>query len=277
MEQLVPTEQLGDYQGYFLEPHVALVYASIVAGNTAAQLWEMAEADGPPHLLLWDKGNNVFYLAGECKASAAYQPLADLITTRLRPQALVERRPRFKVRALSASLEQALPSIFANATLREYPLIFYAHDATSRPPQVAPPTLAGVSIVPLTEAVLMERNLVNSADVRTEIRWMWPSEDRFFVAGFGTLALVHDQIICWCTAEYVGPQRCGVGITTLRPYEGRGVATATAASFVQQARHRGLTACWECGRDNHGSARVAEKVGFVCQAEEQYWLGSFTD
>ncbi len=231
--------------------------------------------DGSPLLLLWDKGNNVFYLAGECRASSSCPQLTEIVTTQLRPQALAEGRSRFKVRALSASLEQSLPSIFANVPLRAYPVLFSVHDTTSSLPRIAPPTLAGVSIVPLTQAVLMEQHLAHSEDVCAEIRWMWPAEDRFFTAGFGTLAIVHDQIICWCTAEYVGPQRCGIGITTLRPYEGRGVATATAACFVQQAQQRGLTACWECGSDNRGSRRVAEKVGFVCQAEERYWLGSF--
>jgi RimJ/RimL family protein N-acetyltransferase len=111
--------------------------------------------------------------------------------------------------------------------------------------------------------------------VQAEIEWMWPSEEHFYRHGFGTLALLHGQIVCWCTAEYVGPTRCGIGITTIQAYERRGVATATAAAFVHAAQQRGLTACWECNSANRGSIRVAEKVGFVCQAEESYWTSSF--
>jgi GNAT superfamily N-acetyltransferase len=275
MEHLALTEQLEDYQSYFPGPHLELVRASIAAGNTAAHLWVVSQVDGSPLLLLWDKGNNVFYFAGEGQAPLPYPQLAAIVTTQIRPQALAEGKPYFKVRVLSAPLEQALPYIFSNITLREYPVLFYVHDTTSAQPTISSPTLADVRIIPLTHAILTQPGLAHSDDVCAEIHWMWPSEDRFFTHGFGTLAIMHDQIICWCTAEYVSPQRCGIGITTLPPYERRGVATATAAHFVQEARQRGLTACWECGRDNHGSVRVAEKVGFVRRAEEQYWIGSF--
>jgi GNAT superfamily N-acetyltransferase len=275
MEHLALTEQLEDYEGYFPGAHLELVRASITAGNTAAHLWIVSQVDGAPLLLLWDKGNNVFYLAGECQASLPYPQLAAIVTTQIRPQALAEGKPHFKVRALSAPLEQALSYIFCDVTLHQYPMLFYVHDTEPPRPKIAPPTLADVRIISLTREVLRQRGLAHSDDVRAEIRWMWPSEDRFFTHGFGTLAIMHDQIICWCTAEYVSPQFCGIGIATLPPFERRGVATATAAHFVQQARQRGLTACWECGRDNHGSVRVAEKLGFVRQAEERYWIGSF--
>jgi len=180
MEQLALTEQIADYRGYLPGPHLELVCASIAAGNTAAQLWAVAQVDGPPLLLLWDKGNNVFYLAGECQASSSYPQLAAMVATHLRPQALAEGKPHFKVRALSAPLEQALPYIFANVALREYPMLFYVHGTATTRPHITPPALADVLIIPLTHTVLTHRGLAHSDDVLTEIRWMWPSEDRFF-------------------------------------------------------------------------------------------------
>ena len=277
MEHAGLIEQIERYRGYLPGPHLDLVCASMAAGNTAGDLWALPQGDRDqlPLLLLWDKGNNVFYLAGEARTPAALAYLAEVVDARLRPQALAEGTPHFKARALSPSLERALPDIFAPVALRTYPSLFYAYDAGAPPAEGAPPPLPDVTIVPLTRAALTRGSLVRSEEVRAEIRWMWPSEDRFFADGFGTLALVHGQIICWCTAEYVSPRRCGIGITTMPAYERHGVATATAARFVREAQRRGLTACWECGHDNHGSVRVAEKVGFRRVAAETYWIGSF--
>lgn len=104
---------------------------------------------------------------------------------------------------------------------------------------------------------------------------MWPSEERFYEHGFGIVAVLDGEIICWCTAEYVSPTRCGIGIATSPRYERRGIATAAASHFVREARQRGVTAYWECDVTNRGSVRVAEKVGFVRESEETYWIGSF--
>lgn len=197
-----------------------------------------------------------------------------MVEAQLRPHALAAGRPRFKARALSPSLEPALPAIFARVALRAYPTLFYS--ATAPPPGAIAPPPPGVTIVPLSRAALTHRGLAHGEEVRAEIRSMWPSEERFFTDGFGTLAIARDQIIGWCTAEYVDPRRCGIGIATLPPYARRGVATATAARFVREAQRRGIAACWECGAANRGSVRVAEKVGFTRVAAETYWSGSFT-
>ena len=269
------TAQLEHYRAAFPGPHLDLVCAAIMAGNTAGRLWTLPQEDAPPVVVLWDKGNNVIYLAGDCHAPSVLPRLADLLTTHLRPQALDEGTPHVMVRALSSSLEHALPRLFPGVTLHAYPTLFSRDDATRPLHPNAPPRVPDVAIIPLTPALLTDGAVAHSDAMRAEIRWMWPTEDRFVAEGFGTLAVARNAIIGWCTAEYVGPQQCGIGITTLPPYERRGVATAMAARFVQMARQRGLTACWECGRANHGSVRVAEKLGFMPLAEETYWVGSF--
>ena len=106
---------------------------------------------------------------------------------------------------------------------------------------------------------------------------MWRSEKQFNTHGFGSIAVLGNAIICFCTAEYVGRTRCGIGIATDDRYQRQGVATAVTAHFVREARARGLTPCWECDATNTASVRVVEKAGFVWQVDETYWIGSLTD
>lgn len=243
-----------------------LVVASVLAGNTAAQLWV---ADGPDDLaLLWDKGNNVFYLAGQ-QAAAARDDLAHFIGGELRERASAAGRARFKVRALAPAIEAALPMLFAGMELHPYPehLLCYAR---AQPPDAPAPTLE-----PLRWAAVDRALLDRSAEIRDEVAWMWPSLAQFDQHGFGCAALHDEQIVCWCTAEYVGPTHCGIGIATLPAYERRGLATATAARFVAECLRRGLTPYWECAAANAPSLRVAHKLGFAPIDTPLFWLGMF--
>jgi len=255
------------------------VVASILAGNTAGQLWEIPGEGQRSVLLLWDKGNDVFYLTGEGHETLARNRLADLISHQALPQAKAEGVRRFKVRALSESLEPILPQIFAGVDLHASPSLFCVHDPASNTEIVPAPSMSGVYLERITGATFAEGAYAGSEQVRDEIRGMWPSEERFHECGFGMLAIrdgggADPEIVCWCTAEYVGPTHCGVGIATNPAFERRGIATATALSFVGEARARGLTPCWECGVLNLASRRVAQKAGFVRVEEPRYWVGS---
>lgn len=274
MEHPPLAQQLDRYRSHFVGPHLDLVLASMAMGNTAGQLWEILEEDVSPLLLLWDQGNNVLYLTDDAHPQSALSALTGVVNQHLRPQALAAGASRLKVRALAPWLEEAMPRIFPGIPLHASPALFSVHEAGTRLP-IAPPAVPGMSMVPITSDTLRRDRYAYMDQVRDEIRGMGPSEDRFYQHGFGALAVLDDEIICWCTAEYVGPTHCGIGIATAPRYEGRGVATATAAQFVQQARERGVTPCWECALANYASVRVAEKVGFVCQAEETYWIGEF--
>ena len=137
------------------------------------------------------------------------------------------------------------------------------------------PAVAGVRFVPIDRALLADEALTNADEVRSEVRWMWSSEERFLERGFGVAALVERHILCWCTAEYVSRKACGIGITTDAGCRSRGIATATAARFVAECRTRGLAPYWECAGDNLPSVRVAEKLGFEILEETTVLRGAF--
>lgn len=252
-----------------------MVVDSMLAGNTAGQLWNV-QTKSAPLLVLWDRGNEVFYLAGDAATDLSIEALRATVAEELLPRAQANGVHRVKVRVLSPSLEENLPRIFPGIPLRPTITRFSVHDALL-PTSIRRPRLPDIRFLAITSGLLMNDGLTHMDSVREEIRGMWPSEDRFNTHGFGTLAILDNEVICWCTAEYLGPTHCGIGIATDTRYQCRGVATATAAYFVQEARARGLVPCWECDAANVASVRVAEKAGFVWKAEERYWIGAMTD
>jgi RimJ/RimL family protein N-acetyltransferase len=252
-----------------------MILASVAEGNTEAQTWAFAHPDDAAlFVLLWDKGNNVFYLFGALPCDEALRDLEKVVDAEVRKRAVAEGMAHFGVRALLPSPAEVVPRIFHREALHRRKHLFYSFDRT-QPEEVAIPTVEGVTFVPLDDALLERDDLANIQRVREEIRWMWPSEERFRQRGFGYAAAVDDAVICWCTAEYMSRRACGVGIEAGRGYRNRGVGTATAARFVQEALRRGITPHWECDAENGASVRVAEKVGFEKVEEATFWRGTF--
>lgn len=87
-------------------------------------------------------------------------------------------------------------------------------------------------------------------------------------ASFGVCPVTADALVGWCLSEYNTGDRCEVGIATLPPHGGQGLATATGAAFVQQALARGITRIgWHCHAENRPSWATALKIGFTKVAD----------
>jgi GNAT superfamily N-acetyltransferase len=266
MVQEIALDRIGAYAEQLRGPHIELVVGAALAGNSAAQLWQIDQSA----VVLWDQGNNVLYLGGELIGESTQQKLTELIHISIRPRSIQLGRHYFKIRALTPSIESKLDSLFHGIALRELPTLLYT--LTSARPAV---TVEGIRLLPIDRALLSSPLLANIEHIRSEIQSMWPSEVRFCTHGFGWAAAIENQLICWCTAEYLSADRCGIGIATVPEFERRGIATATAAQFVRTASQRGMTPYWECRADNIGSIRVAEKLGFELLTQERYWAGMF--
>lgn len=260
----------------FNTPPARLAAASIGAGNTAGRLW--IDSEGPTALpgraasatVLWDQGNNILYLQAALDDESSLRRLLAEIGN----AAVEAGLQRFGVRAMDSDTESLVPRLFATLLVGERQSMFWEWPAGRRP-ATTNPELAGVRWEPIDAGLLARQDIAGLDEVRQEVGWMWPSLERYERYGLGSAALLEQQLVCWCTAEYVGPGRCGIGIATEEQHRGRGLATATAAHFVQQALERDLTPCWECGADNTASARVAARLGFELLEQHTTWQGSF--
>ena len=265
---------IEDYVKYFPGPQPGMVLASVVEGNTEAQLWYASQPDNNIVCLLWDKGNNVFYLSGQLVLSETIKDLASLINTHVKEKAIKEGLSYFKVKTLSSSLENSITDIFQNSPLHKTNKLFYTLWA-KRLKTIPNPKLEGIQYHSIDAHFLEEGRFENNHYVKSEIEWMWPSLERFLEKGFGTAAVIDARTICWCTAEYVSKSQCGIGIEVIDEFQNKGIATATAAHFLEHCINQNIVAHWECDKDNIGSIRVAEKVGFEKTEETVFWSGQF--
>ena len=274
MMEEISTHRIEEYVKHFPGPQPSMVLASVVEGNTRAQLWYTSQPDNNVVCLLWDKGNNVFYLSGQSVLSETIKDLASLIHTYVNEKAIQERLSYFKVKTLSSSLENSITDIFQNIPLHKTNKLFYTFPA-EKIAAIPNPRVEGILYHPIDADVLEAGRFENNHYVKSEIEWMWPSLERFLERGFGTAAVIDASIICWCTAEYVSISKCGIGIEVIDEFQNKGIATATAAHFLEHCMNQNIVAHWECDKDNIGSVRVAEKVGFEKIEETVFWNGQF--
>lgn len=266
MIQEQPIAALDACAHFFRGPEAELTVASIRAGNTAAQLWTW-----PAGALLWDKGNNVLYVAGE--PGGAVESLAALVSGTLRARARAEGRPYFSARPLSAPAGAQLPAIFCGVALHAVRKQLYAY-RRPEPPAVPEPAVEGLRFVPIDGELLARADLPGVDEIAGEVRQMWRSPALFVERGLGMAALFGGRVACWCTSEYVSPAMCGIGIATDPAHQRRGIATATAARVVAAWLRRGVTPYWGCRAENLPSARVAQKLGFTLVEECEVWAGT---
>ena len=266
--------RIEEYVKHFPGSQPEMVLASVIDGNTEAQLWYTPQPDSNVVCFLWDKGNNVFYLSGQLVLPETIKDLASLINTHVKEKAIKEGLSYFNVKTLSSSLENSITDIFQNIALHKIDKFFYTFRA-QKVKSIPNPRLEGIQYHPIDADFLEEGRFENSQDVKSEIEWMWPSLGRFLEKGFGIIAVLDASIVCWCTAEYVSEKKCGIGIEVVDEFQNKGIATATAAHFLEHCMNRNIFAHWECDKDNIGSVRVAEKVGFEKIEETVFWSGEF--
>lgn len=262
-----PIAEIDNLTGAFQNPQTQMVLAAVIAGNNRAQIWR-----GDSGVLLWDKGNNVFYLSGYQAIQETAEEWAELIEKVIKPQAIGERKIYFKTHLLDGDSQEPLRKLFPGVELKPSMKRFYNCKNLKISPDESN-TLPEIQIE-LIDANFLTKNRLNLSYLKSEIEWMWPSINRFTEKGFGFSAMMNDAIICWCTAEYVSEKSCGLGIETLKLYEKKGIATATAVRMVDYCLRRGITPYWECDQNNPASVRVAEKVGFELLEESMFYAGS---
>lgn len=273
-QQGIMIELQGTYEHIlplFKGPHVSLVVQAVIEGNDQGRIWA-DESETPRTVFMWDKAH-CYYLVGNTGNHTFNRALETVITEEIEPEAIEHNFLDFKV-CCTDNWDAKIHSIFKDASLVKKERRFYTFKKSKVDwKNTIPP---GFTVKCIDEP-LLKRAFRNTDAVTEEIESMWNSVNDFFKHGFGFCAVYNNEIACWCTAEHVSKYRCGIGIETVEKYQRRGVATATAAAFVDHCITRSIVPCWDCWDNNIPSITVAEKVGFERMLNYSVYFGSFDE
>ena len=253
-------------------PHLALVIDAIVAGNSPAKVWVDDRAQ-PGSAYLWDRAH-CHFLLGDFGKPAFIQSVRDLVRQEIAPEVLAQGRAFLKVHYSSADWEDQISTVFDAAELVRRERVFYALDRLAKPDWRAS-VPSGFSVQQIDVDLLATDRLRGIEILRTEIQTGWHSVEDFLHTGFGYCLLRENEIVTWCTAEYVSAGKCGIGIETAVEHMRRGFGTITASAFVEHAASKGITPHWDSWKMNLPSVAVAHKVGFRLISEYAVYTGRF--
>ena len=254
------------------QPHLALVIDAMAAGNSPAQIWVDDRAQ-PSAAYVWDKAH-CHFLLGDASTPAFTRAVRELVRQEIAPQMVAQGKAFLKVHYSSADWEEQIGTVFETAELVRRERVFYALDHLAKPDWRAS-VPRGFSVQQIDAGLLATDRLRGIEILRNEIQTGWHSVEDFLHTGFGFCLLRENEIVTWCTAEYVSAGKCGVGIETAVEHMRRGFATITASAFVEHAVEQGLTPHWDSWKMNLPSVAVAHKVGFRLISEYAVFTGRF--
>jgi len=257
----------------FKEPHLNLVISSVAECNTPGRIW-VDDPISPQTVFIWDKAHS-FYLVGSPDNEEYNLAVEVLMHEQIMPEA---RKRELFIFKLYGSLEvwEAILKSFLFKKMERKARRFYAfkrREIDSLMGEIP----YGFAMKRIDARFLKEYSLKNTPGLLDEISSSWDSFDDYLKKGFG-FALVHGgvEIACWCAAEYVSKNKCGIGIETIQKYQRRGFATLTACAFVDHCASNDIAPYWDCWDDNIGSIRVAEKVSFELAEKYDVFFGSLS-
>jgi GNAT superfamily N-acetyltransferase len=250
------------YRPMFPSPECELLIDSVRDGHSPARLWTAADSRWA---LLWDRCNNVLYLGGD-PASDDASELRRLVHEVIVPAAQEAGRAYFKGRGMTTASTQVLHDVLAAFQPTRDKRLFFAYRGAV--PTVS--SIDGVTVVPITRALIEGTQFAYVDEVVDEISGMWPSLEAFYVHGFGHAAIVDGGVMAFCTAEYMSRERCGIGIATAPPLRQKGIATLLARHFIAESLRRGIVPHWDCALGNTPSVRLAQKLGFELLSEAEF-------
>ena len=90
----------------------------------------------------------------------------------------------------------------------------------------------------------------------------WNDYEEYSENGMGVCIMHGSEPASWAFSSAVSSKEVDIGIETAEAYRQRGLAAAAAAALIKNMLPE-KRPVWTCQRSNLGSARTAEKLGFV--------------
>jgi len=213
------------YKGYV---H-SFVFDSIVEGNTPAQIF-VDDIENMSIFLICE--GHCVYFGGEVEDKNKYREAIKFF----KENYLSEKRRRelgvVKINYYTEAWEKELLEGLKEFDYRVLERCLFKQDLKNIPRLYSSDN--NVIIKNIDNQVLNNTQLGNHNCVIDEITGMWGSVDNFVQNGFGCCAIMDENIISWCTAEYISKSYCGIGIETIEEHEGKGVATIILNEFLKR-------------------------------------------
>lgn len=99
----------------------------------------------------------------------------------------------------------------------------------------------------------------------------WPDAASFLSYGGGICAVKDGVVGAMAFASMRFDNCLEIGIETLAPFRGQGLARAVAVGLIHQCLERGIEPVWACRKENTGSFHLSQSLGFTVVYEGPFY------
>ncbi len=227
-------------------PHSLPIIHAALEGSAPHRIF-VDRPDAPQAALLWVQ-DAFFYLAGDPQSPALQVGLLPLLFDRLLPEMS---EPELVLFAPDEPWREAIDHLLApkNAIRIQRKQFAFNPRRFADLAASAPALPAGLALMGITADIAAKHpHLAPLADPPTR--------------RFGVCVLDGEELICECTAVFVGAGQAEIDIHTREDHQGRGLAALAAREFIYLSLSRGLQPAWSCWPERETSIALAAKLGF---------------
>lgn len=113
----------------------------------------------------------------------------------------------------------------------------------------------------------IDQELLSGISGRIVPSLFWKNTESFLENGKGYCVVCGNDIASWAFSAAVSSKEIDIGIETNPTYRGNGFSILAARKMIQYTIAQGKNPVWACHYQNIASAKIAEKLGFIKNAE----------
>lgn len=122
------------------------------------------------------------------------------------------------------------------------------------------------------EIVAVNEDMFNHFEGSVIPRHFWKEAEQFLTAGAGFCVIENSRPASMAFSAYRIEGTLEIGIETAEQSRGKGYAIQACCALIQYCMEQGLEPVWSCRRENEGSYRLAQKLGFIPSVRIPYYL-----
>jgi len=229
----------------------------VIEGNNPG--WVFVNSINNPQIaLIWTKGNEGFYLLGNNQIINYSEELNGFIDTHIKSKLLSMDKTYFEISVVPPVIDNDLKYIFKNRHLESWVQSVYQYKHKN-----------GINIINNNnlyniKEILQNKHIVENMDfVRSKILNYWYSIDIFIKKANGFCIFIDNKIVSMAITGWIAGNVHTISIETDENYRNKGYAKLCSSVLLNKYLENNYIPHWECEKENIGSAKIAEYLGFT--------------
>ncbi len=217
--------------------------------------------ENPKSALIWSKGIEGFYVAGDEKNPAFNEHFNEFIDTDIVPRAEKLDLGWFEINGVNPKWNDVLKEVLKERNLSTWNQYVYKYKKQQITAENAPAN-GNFKIQRIDEDFFESLHVDNMSFVFDILNLFWDSAENFLGKGIGYCAVCGDFIASVCYSSFISKNTHAIGIETEEEFRRKGFGQAAAAEVLKECLNKGFSAYWDCETTNVASYKLAEKIGF---------------